>query len=521
MREIQLKEEIEKIFQFAYMWMGETGRLQELKHEFFKFHEQLYQPMRVAIVGKIKTGKSTLMNALLGEEMVATGNRELTFNINWLKYAEKPGLRVNFKDDSPSETYSLEELEALTGRNKEKQEYLLRIKFIEVFYPSDVLKLFHLIDTPGLESFFVDDSKNTLEFLGLHTAVNDDTQSAASGADAVLYLFNQSLAMTDHNLMEEFHGGLLQGTSPINAIGVLNKVDAYWPSVESPTLAGKKIANRLMEDHEDVKNVFYGIYPVCGLLAFGSKTLTEEEYMVLRELSKLPPDRFARLVKNSERFASREYQDVPVSPQLRQALLARLGQYGVSEAYRLIQSGIDTMEDLSEALLELSGFQELIKCIESHFGNRSFLIKLNTCFKRVRDACFKAFQKLPDSERKIIDEINGQFEAFESKQMAFQEFQILQSYYQGKVKFSNDEADQLLSVTGEYGTSCGERLGMDENTCVKTLIPMAMKFEQYWHQKSNDFLDTDRSTIFAASVLAHSYQKILYHLKAAEKHLYL
>jgi hypothetical protein len=64
--------------------------------------------------------------------------------------------------------------------------------------------------------------------------------------------------------MEEFHGDILQGTSPINALGVLNKMDVYWPSVPAPKSAGEKIAHRLMNDHQTVKNVFYRIYPVCG-----------------------------------------------------------------------------------------------------------------------------------------------------------------------------------------------------------------------------------------------------------------
>ena len=522
MREIQLKQEIEKIFQFAYARIDETGQLKDLKQEFFKFHEQLYQPMRVAIVGKIKTGKSTLINALLGEKMVATGNKELTFNVNWLKYADKPGLRVHFKDARPPESHSLEALEALTRRRKENQDYLLKIKFIEVFYPNEILKSFHLIDTPGLESFFVEDSKNTLDFLGLNPdSVDEATHSAAMGADAVLFLFNQSLARTDHDLMEEFHGGILQGSSPINAIGVLSKVDVYWPSVQTPKTAGKKISYRLMNDHQNVRNVFYQIYPVCGLLAFGAKSLTQEEHRTLLVLSKIPKERFKKLVRNSKRFAFREYEDIPVSPLLRQDLLARLGQYGINEAYRLIQSGIENRAELSSSLLELSGFQEFLKCIESHFGNRSFLIKLHTCFKQVKAACFQVYQKLSRTQRKIIDEINGQFEAFESKQNAFQEFQILQSYYEGKLAFSKDEADQLLAVTGEYGTSCAERLGMNDNTNVMELISMAEKAKQYWHHRANDFLDTDRTTVFASSILVRSYEGILFHLNEARKHLYL
>ncbi|WP_320044392.1 dynamin family protein [uncultured Desulfobacter sp.] len=522
MHETLLKDEVEQIFQFAYTQIGETEPLQSLKHELYKFHEQLYQPMRVAVVGKIKTGKSTLMNALLGEKIVATGNKELTFNVNWLKYAENQSICVHFKDDAPPEFHSMEQLESLTRRNEARKDFLLRIKYLEVFYPNNVLKSFHLIDTPGLESFFVDDSKNTMDFLGLSPAnVDEATQSAARGADAVLFLFNQSLANTDQSLMEEFHGDVLQGASPINAIGILNKIDAYWPSVDSPKSSGEKIARGLMDGHPSVKKLFYRIYPVCGLLAFGAKTLTQQEFETLLVLSKIQKTRFEKLLRNNKRFAFREYDDIPVSSQLRQALLERLGQYGINEAYRLVQSGVNNQEELCKALIELSGFQALLTCIQSHFGNRSFLIKLHNCFKQVKASCFKSYQTLSDTHRKTIDAINGKFEALESNQISFQEFQVLQSYYEGKLKFSNVEAEQLLAVTGEFGSSCWERLGGDENTSLDTLISTAEKYQQSWHNKANDFLDTDRRTIFAASILARSYQRVLFHLKEARRYLYI
>jgi ribosome biogenesis GTPase A len=124
--------------------------------------------MRVAIVGLIKAGKSTLMNSLLGEAVVATGTVEATFNVNCLKYNSQSSLLVHFKDGRPPESKSFEELQTLSIRAKEHQEYLLSIKYIEVGYPNEILRTLSLIDTPGLESYYKDDSDNTLEFLKLH-----------------------------------------------------------------------------------------------------------------------------------------------------------------------------------------------------------------------------------------------------------------------------------------------------------------------------------------------------------------
>jgi len=88
-------------------------------------------------------------------------------------------------------------------------------------------------------------------------------------------------------------------------------------------------------------------------------------------------------------------------------------------------------------------------------------------------------------------------------------------------KLKPEEMKQLREVTGECGHSCAERLGMRENSSAKGLIPLALERQQFWHQRANDFLDTDRRTLAAASVLARSYQRIVFHLNEAKKHLYL
>ncbi len=522
MNESELHRHIDDIFRSAFELTRHCPELQNLEREFEQCRASLSQPMRVAIVGKIKTGKSTLMNALLGEQMVATGSQELTFNVNWLRYGETPKLMVHFDDGTPPEPRSLDELEDLTRRSEDFRQYLLNIRFIEVFHPNEALKTFHLIDTPGLESFFVDDSRNTLSFLGLEPqSSSNETPSASPFADAILYLFNQSMARSDQAVMEEFHAGVLQWASPINAIGVLTKTDAYWPSVEAPRAAAQAVTERLMSENEVVRNLFYTIYPVCGLLAFGATTLTRDEFKTLMELSSLPEDRMGTLIRHVQRFSKRDYPDIPVPHARRDDVLQRLGQYGVYESCRLIRSGIGDQAKLSEVLLNLSGFPELLECVKSHFGNRAYLIKLHQGLRRIKAVCFREYQHLADTHRRVIEEINGKFEAFESRQIAFQEFEVLRSYYEGNLSFNSEEVKQLLEVTGEYGRSCAERLGMREDSSIKDLIPLAAERQRFWHRRANDILDTDRKTLAAASVLTRSYQRIVFHLNEAKKHLYL
>ena len=58
----------------------------------------LTAPMRVAVIGRVKAGKSTLMNALLGAEVAPTGPVELTYNVNTFVHAPERALTVHFRD---------------------------------------------------------------------------------------------------------------------------------------------------------------------------------------------------------------------------------------------------------------------------------------------------------------------------------------------------------------------------------------------------------------------------------------
>jgi ATPase subunit of ABC transporter with duplicated ATPase domains len=61
---------------------------------------RLREPLRLAVVGQIKRGKSTLVNAVLGEHVAATGQLELTFTVSEFHYGDERAVRVHYKDGS-------------------------------------------------------------------------------------------------------------------------------------------------------------------------------------------------------------------------------------------------------------------------------------------------------------------------------------------------------------------------------------------------------------------------------------
>lgn len=553
---VTLQERVDELFQGALHQTAEHPALTDLHRELEQCRARLHQPMRVAIVGLIKAGKSTMMNALLGEAVVATGTVETTFNVNWLRYGEKPALTVHFKDGRPPESKSYDELAALTRRADENRDYLLGIKYIQVDYPNSILQTFNLIDTPGLESYYEEDAKNTRDFIMSHgQELTEVTQREASHADAVLYLFSYSVSTADKSVVEEFLGPALGRATPINAIGVLTKVDGYWSDYDNPIEAADTICRRLSENSQ-VCNLFYAVYPVCGLLALGAQTLQPDEFEILTRLSMIPAERLDRLVRNVMAFGKREYPDDPNIPPVaeRQRVMHRLGQYGVWLACRLIREGvtlrdsgvpaasvvaergedapqpphglnqregITDREQLVSELLQRSGVPKLRDLIVSHFGNRAFLIKLGTVLRQIEETCFREQRRQSGEEQLVVKQIAGEFQALETREHAFKELRVLRSYYEGKLDFNPDEVKQLLQVTGEYGTSCGERLGLGERALVSEMLSVAEERMRYWYLRANDFISADSVTIASAEVIARSYERILYHVNEARKHLYI
>jgi GTPase SAR1 family protein len=507
----ELQERVEALFQYA---LKQTSTLPTLHAELSRCHQRLQQPMRVAIVGKIKAGKSTFMNALLEEKVVETGAVETTFNVNWLQYGPQRSLTVYYKDEQrPPEQMPYESLAELTKHSEDPEvsNCLRGIKYIQVSYPNPILRTFDLVDTPGLESIYEDDARNTLDFIMQHgEELTVTTHEEAGKADAVLYLFAKGLAELDDSTLKEFQGEIVGQARPFNAIGVLTKVDANWKAYADPVQGVQAITKRLASLPQ-VRRLFYSILPIAGLLGFGSKTMTAGEFETLLQVAALPAEQFYKIAQAKDRFV-KDHPFVPVPQEKRVQLAKRLEMYGINLAYKLInEQGIRERGQLAAALYERSGLPELRKLILSHFGRRAYLIKLSAALSQLEVAFIVARQKVRGREREIVSELAGKFQMIRLEEHAFQEIEVLGSYYEGKLAFTKGEAEQLLQVTGEYGSGYSERLGMPKDATRAELHWAAEAHLCYWKEKANDF-GFDRSTLWAASVIVQSYNRILYEL---------
>ncbi len=142
----------------------------------------------LVVVGEFNHGKSTFVNALIGETALPVGVTPTTAAIHHLKYAETPEATVVYQSGK-RETINFEETRKFAvggGSSVDEVDYL------EVGYPAPLLKeRILLVDTPGVND------------LSLQRA--DITYSYIPRADAVLFLLDagQILKESERQFLNE------------------------------------------------------------------------------------------------------------------------------------------------------------------------------------------------------------------------------------------------------------------------------------------------------------------------------
>lgn len=105
--------------------------------------------VKIAVIGEFSSGKSTLINAMLGAEILPNWAVETTAAITQVGFGEDPVMIVHKADGDQIEHPLTDLKEVATTRNSNFDD----IAYVEARYPSDLLKNgLVVVDTPGLNS---------------------------------------------------------------------------------------------------------------------------------------------------------------------------------------------------------------------------------------------------------------------------------------------------------------------------------------------------------------------------------
>lgn len=131
-----------------------------LEDELNKLQLRAKEPMKVAITGQFSSGKSTFLNALLSQSILPTGITPVTSKVNYIKYGDELKIRVRYTDGS-DEYHNVEEISKFTDQRGNVED----IEYLTLYAPLEVLKDIVFVDTPGLNSGAITDTKTTQKVL--------------------------------------------------------------------------------------------------------------------------------------------------------------------------------------------------------------------------------------------------------------------------------------------------------------------------------------------------------------------
>lgn len=164
--QLLLVEATRKVEDLGAAFVADKERLLSLRSRFEegRFH--------LAVLGQFKRGKSTLLNAFLGQALLPSSVVPLTAIPTFVEYGPDMRIRVSYQDQKPLKEFaggSLEEaVSILQGFATEEgnPKNRLGVRQVEILHPAPILR--HgvvLIDTPGIGSTFTHNTEATLNFL--------------------------------------------------------------------------------------------------------------------------------------------------------------------------------------------------------------------------------------------------------------------------------------------------------------------------------------------------------------------
>lgn len=365
---------------------AEAGAMERLAAE-------VHQPCVVAVVGRVKAGKSSFINALLGEDLAQVGTAETTATINYFRYGTpnpaKP-VRCHWRNGKTSEE-DRAFLDALQGNDEATLRRAEGIAHLEYLLPNPALRSFTLVDTPGTAAVVDEHQNRTADFLKLAGQMRErqalETERLGSAADAIVYLIGEVARADERDFLEEFGQATGGHSRAFNAIGVMAKIDMKFGPDElavRPAALATKIGGQLREELNVILPVSAGIERALQRLCAGTDPAWPGFAAALR---RIPPDRLAMLLDSHEFFCGAGFEelfaDCPVGLAERRALVGDLPWTVFTTLARAATDpGLDA-DGALERLRGIAGFAPLRALLERHFFQRGQLLR---AYRIVRDA---------------------------------------------------------------------------------------------------------------------------------------
>ena len=374
-------EKSEELIDIAWSLFNKIPLGRQYLEQLSALKVRLHQPCELAIAGKVKAGKSSFLNVLIGEDLAKVGNMETTATINRFcygrpEYSDRP---VKVVWDGGKITYeTLDFMNNLQVRDHEVLKMASKIDYLEYRIEHPILRELTIVDTPGTGAA-VDEHQDVADmYFNLREKHKLQTHKCTSHADAVAYLMRAVPNKIDKSFLDDFKKNTEDGM-PLNAIGILSQVDVNEDLLKDRINQAQYLADSLKQQLSTVIPVSAGLYKVVQ----EKKHLFGEWQNAIR---KIPSKTLEMMLKKDKFFISSSFTDIPVEKrkEMKSGIPWSIFRTIISTLYHA-----DCVEDAVSELLGIANIDKVKQTINEYFFKRSKLIRCSRVLADLYALCLK------------------------------------------------------------------------------------------------------------------------------------
>ena len=375
----------------------------------------------IVVVGEFSAGKSTLLNALMGQRILPSFTNETTATVNFLRHKDRAingevG-RVYYRDGEEEELRDLSLATINEYVSTKGDEVANKVEHLDLYLDSQFLEDgVTLVDSPGLN--------------GVADGHREITEQQILKSNASIFLFNSDHPGSKTDF--EFLYDLQKKVKTI--IFVLNKIDNIKEE-EGETVESviESLKSNYRKQFPDIKTV-PEIWPVAAFKALEARTVPEKAGQ--EEISRLKPfeERLLKFLTCGEKA----HQQL-ISPVERVISVLNETKSNYEEDLKLLAGKQDT-EELESKISEV---QEIV-------GNLSNKIKKSK--NNVSNA-------VSNSSKEIIEELEAQISKLQDRKLEeIDQFEDLDELLEYLDKFEKEFLHKVKSIAMEGEENLKEKI---------------------------------------------------------------
>jgi len=457
----------------------------EIRERVANVAAKLGQPLVVAVAGRIKAGKSTLVNAMLEQVVAPTAAGECTKVVTVYSYGSSELISVIPREGKPWEVGfdCSGRVPANLGATASD------ISRVEVRLSNEALRDLTIVDTPGLDSADLDSTRQARSFLGLDSASAD----AVAGADALVYLLPHP-SEADADVLRSFRSMFTSsGFSACSIVGVVSRVDQLYPDADEPIDAA---AGQVEKYLSDLRTQVVEVVPVIGLIAESTRAgvYRESDAAALRELAH-QGERLDLALLSAEMFI-----DLPqlVAAESRRRLVEILGLHGIRTVLgRINRQDTSTTDDQMAALAKASGFEALRQVMHLMFEQRADVLKAHSVVSELDRISFLLDAGAADQLRDAIQTVRR-----DPQLHLLEEISVLAAWARGEIFLDPPLEDDLARLARSSDPI--QRVGLGPVDSAGHGVEQAISAVERWQRVAND-PRVDVATARSARIIHESF----------------